>query len=242
MTHVVAIHQPNFFPWLGYFDKIARSDSFVFLDDVQIQKTGGGWSNRVKMLISGMPKWVTAPIDRNYHGGRKINETRFLGQSPWRENSLRIIQSNYKNAPHYSAAIELIEPLLMNSEDNLAAYNADAILAIANELGISTTKCKWSSAVKHVGQSNERLVSIVRSLGGDTYMCGGGAVEYQDKGIFDMAAVTLTHQDYVPPIYAQHGSPSFLPGLSIVDVLMNLGIDGTRRLFETHLTLQRSAT
>ena len=77
MNRVVAIHQPNFFPWLGYFDKIARSDVFIFLDDVQFPKTGGVWSNRVKILIGGEARWSTAPIDRSFTGTRKICEMHF---------------------------------------------------------------------------------------------------------------------------------------------------------------------
>lgn len=230
MTHVVAIHQPNFFPWLGYFDKIVRSDSFVFLDDVQIQKTGGGWSNRVRMLIAGVPKWVTAPLDRNYHGGRKICETRFVANATWRTSILRMIQVHYKNAPYYGYGCELIEPLLMNPEENLAAYNANTVLRIADELGIPRSKFLWSSKLDHSGQSSELLVSIVKNIGGNAYMCGGGAEGYQEQTIFDAASINLIKQNYKVTDYPQQGCSVFVPGLSIIDALMNLGGEGTRQL------------
>ncbi len=67
---VIAIHQPNFFPWLGYFDKIARCETFILLDHVQIQKTGGTWSNRVKLLWAGKARWGTAPVKHMFHVGR----------------------------------------------------------------------------------------------------------------------------------------------------------------------------
>ena len=67
-SKVVSIHQPNFFPWLGYFEKIVRSDYFIFLDNVQFPKKGGSWTNRVKLIVSGQPKWLTANINRQYHG------------------------------------------------------------------------------------------------------------------------------------------------------------------------------
>ena len=234
MIHLVAIHQPNFFPWLGYFDKMARSDYFVFLDDVQIQKTGSGWSNRVKMLISGKPKWVSAPIDRNYHGFLEIRETQFKVKSDWRNDILRTINSSYKKAPYYSYCMELIEPLLMNSDNNLATYNSSAIIAIAEELGIASSKCKWSSQLKHSGRSNELLVSIVKEVGGNAYMCGGGADGYQDPDVFNAASIAQIRQGYVPTYYSQFGSASFVPGLSIVDVLMNIGQEGARKMLASH--------
>ena len=101
MNRIVAIHQPNFFPWIGYFDKIARCDAFVILDDVQFPKTGGTWTNRVKLPISGEPRWVTAPINRNYSGVRKISEIEFTGNQAWRDKILKIIEFNYKKAPFY---------------------------------------------------------------------------------------------------------------------------------------------
>jgi len=93
-NHTVAIHQPNFFPWLGYFDKIIRSNVFVFLDEVQFPKKGGSWSNRVKMLIAGEAKWVTASIERNYSGLRNINEMNFQADN-WRVKMLKSLRTNY---------------------------------------------------------------------------------------------------------------------------------------------------
>jgi len=233
MTTVVAIHQPNFFPWMGYFDKMARCDCFVFLDDVQIQKTGGGWSNRVKMLISGQPKWISAPIDRDYRGVRDVRETVFKAHLTWRNDILRAVQVSYSKAPYFKRTMELIEPLLMNPDDSLAAYNSAAIIGIADDLGIKTSKCIWSSKVAHSGRSNDLLVSIVKTLGGSAYMSGDGADGYQDKGIFDDASIELIPQRYVPTSYDQVGAISFSPGLSVIDVLMNVGKDGARKmLFE----------
>jgi len=85
---VVAIHQPNFLPWLGYFDKLARADTFVLLDSVQFPKRNGTWMNRVKLLVGGEPGWITVPIVRAYHG--------LGGASSWRRSSRAI------DAPHIS--------------------------------------------------------------------------------------------------------------------------------------------
>jgi hypothetical protein len=90
MNKIVAIHQPNFFPWLGYFSKIARSDTFIFLDDVQFTKRkSGSWSNRVQLLIGDRSLWATAAIDRKYQGLREIREMRFRENDIWRDISMQ---------------------------------------------------------------------------------------------------------------------------------------------------------
>lgn len=232
MTRVVSIHQPNFFPWLGYFDKIIRSDIFVLFDDVQYPKTGGAWSNRVKLLVSGEPRWVTAAIDRNYHGTRTIREMTFLDKNPWREKILKTIEANYGRHPHYRECMTVVEPLLLNQEQNIAAYNIHAIDALCRALGIDTAKLQISSALPHTGSSNELLCSITHAVGGGAYMCGGGADGYQDESIFVRAGIELRRQAFLHPVYPQCRHADFVPGLSVIDAVMNLGWDATAKLLE----------
>ena len=226
----VAIHQPNFFPWLGYFAKIATSDAFVFFDDVQFPKTGGVWSNRVKLLISDEARWATAAIDRNYHGTRTIREMHFLVDNPWREKLLKSIEGNYRHHPAFADTMERLAPLLLNKESNIAEYNIQAVTTIAQCLGLDTHKLHRSSDLSHEGSANELLCSITRLVGGTIYMCGGGAGGYQDESVFNVRGVTLRHQSFVHPVYPQRGRQDFVAGLSIIDAAMNLGWDGVKQL------------
>ncbi len=93
-----AIHQPNFFPWLGFIDKIKNSDKFVLLDDVQIQKTGGSYTNRVSLNISGASRIITAPIIKN---SLKINEVEFV-KNNWREKFVKTLQANYAKSKNFN--------------------------------------------------------------------------------------------------------------------------------------------
>lgn len=221
---IAAIHQPNFFPWLGYFEKIAQSDFFVFLDDVQFTKTGGSWSNRVKLLISGIPNWVTATIDRNYSGTRNINEMNFINISPlWQEKMIKSIENNYKKHPFYSEVMPQLVPLILNKETNIAEYNITAIIEIANWLGINISKFRRSSTILTNSQSNEMLCELTAAFGANSYMCGGGADGYQDAEVFKKQGIHLLYQNFQHPIYPQKGQAEFVPGLSIIDALMNIG-------------------
>ena len=230
MTRVVAIHQPNFFPWLGYFDKIARSDVFIFLDDVQFSKTGGTWSNRVRMLLAGEPRWVTAPIHRAFHGVALINEVEWADEQPWRTKLLRTLAANYARAPHYRETMAWLEPLILQPENNLARYNMAVIRAIADRIGLRNDHCVTSSSLDGQGQASDLLINLTRKVDGDCYMCGGGASGYQEDKAFAAAELELCYQSYAHPIYTQHGGRVFVPGLSIVDALMNLGFERVRQL------------
>ena len=230
MGRIVSIHQPNFFPWLGFFDKIVRSDAFVLLDDVQFPKKGGTWINRVNLLVQGQAHWATACIVRNYHGFRAINQMEFQSAEPWREKVLKTVVGNYSKWPHFKETVDFFEPLILNSENNIAAYNSRAILAIASQLGIPKEKFYWSSKLPHEGAANELLISLTKAAGGDTYMCGGGADGYQDENTFKESGVVLRHQDFEHPQYPQVGASGFVAGLSIIDAIMSVGWAGSKKL------------
>ena len=232
MSKIVAIHQPNFFPWLGYFDKIVRSDIFVFFDDVQFPKTGGTWSNRVKLIISGEAKWVTATINRNYHGKLIIREMQFKLDDPWREKILKNIEINYRFHPYFNEGFEFFAPLLLNTESNIAEYNIHSVKQIVERLGFDVGKLRRSSNLNHEGNSNDLLCSLTRIVNGTTYMCGGGSDSYQDELVFIKQGIKLKHQNFatfINQVYPQLKQKDFIGGLSIIDAVMNLGWDKLRQ-------------
>lgn len=230
--NVVAIHQPNFFPWLGYFDKIARSDVFILLDHVQFQKKGGTWSNRVKLLVGGEARWVTAPIVRNYHGVRAINEMEFQSNNPWRDKFLKSLGANYARAPYFRETFELIEPLILNPENNISQYNGAVVIAIAKYLGLPAEKIRWSSEIMVNNHASEMLISLTQAVSGNAYMCGGGAEGYQADDMFAEADIGLVYQDFKHPVYKQDADRDFIAGLSIVDALMYCGLSMVKSFFE----------
>ena len=227
---IVAIHQPNFFPWLGYFAKIATCDKFVILDNVQLPKTGGTWSNRVKIMIGGEAKWLTAPIVRNYHGVRNINEVEFDCRIKWRDKILKTLDANYRKCPFFVETMDMVGSLIEYPDNNMASYNIHLILSIAQAIGVEREKFVLSSSFPSDLSSNDLLVHLTRACGGIIYMCGGGADSYQDEDVFKKSGITLRPQNFTHPVYPQRGVDDFIPGMSIIDALMNVGFGGVRGL------------
>ena len=227
---LVAIHQPNFFPWLGYFDKLARADVFVLLDHVQFQKKGGNWANRVQLITGGgRPGWVTAPVDRAYHGTRPLNEIAFDETRPWRQTLLKTIAANYARAERFAETFPLVEELVGRPCRRLAELNETAIRGVAEAIGLPTGHIVLSSSLTPAGSATDLLIELVRAVGGDVYLSGGGAGGYQDPDAFAAAGIELRMQDFTHPVYPQ-GRGAFVPGLSVIDPLLHLGPDGLRRL------------
>ncbi len=232
---LVAIHQPNFLPWLGYFDKIARADVFVILDSVQFAKTGGTWSNRVQMLVGGQATWLTMPIVRSYHGLRTYREMEIGEDTPWRTKLLKTIQLNYASAPYFKAVFPTIQTTMSNPTRNLADLNDAAIRALCAGLQLDTGKLVRSSTLPVAGQATDLLIAIVRSAGGTAYLAGGQASAYQEDEKFAQAGLELIYQNFQHPVYSQTNSRGFVAGLSIVDALMNCGWEGTRQLLQSQV-------
>ena len=225
----MAIHQPNFFPWLGYFNKIARADIFIVLDNVQFSKTGGTWSNRVRFLLEGRPTWATLPVERSFHGVRLVREMR-IANGPWRVRLLRTFRGAYRRAPYFHEVFPLVEELIGTRTDLVAEFNLAAVRALTSRLGLDPGKLIVGSTLDIEGAGTDLLVSAVRAVGGSGYLCGGGAQGYQDDERFALAGIELIQQMFQHPVYPQRDAGEFVPGLSIIDALMNCGFVETRRL------------
>jgi WbqC-like protein len=238
---VVAIHQPNFFPWLGYFAKLARADVFVVLDDVQFEKSGAGtWSNRVRLLVAGRPAWITMPIRRDYHGVRAVNEMQIDAGQPWRDKLLKTIKASYARAPHFGEVFPLVEVLVGNPTESLVEYNVSAVKSIRDALSLPERPFVRSSSLGVTTHATDRLIDLVRAVGGTTYLAGGGAAGYQEDDKFAAAGIELRFQNFEHPTYPQRQGAEFVPGLSCLDALLHCGLAGTAALLRLETTAANS--
>jgi hypothetical protein len=238
---VVAIHQPNFFPWLGFFDKIANADVFVLMDNVQFPRTSTGtWVNRVKLLVAGHEHWTTAPVVRAGTGFQRIADVELDDSTPWRTKLLRTIRSSYARAPHFPTVFPVIEALLARPTRRLAELNVASITAISDRLGLDSGKLVRGTTLDVRGQATDLLVSMAQAVYATTYLCGGGARGYQEDEKFARSGIELVYQQFAHPTYRQAGSSAFLPGLSIIDALMNCGFENTAALLRRQIPAEAS--
>ena len=221
----VAIHQPNFLPWLGWFDKLARADIFILLDSVPHQHTGSNHTNRVQILAQGVPRWITVPVVRGAPQRRRIDGLRIAEDGVWRRKLRSTIAQAYARAPFFAETMPLVDHVLGAGGDRLCEMNIAGILAIAERLSLLPGRMVRASTLPADGGGTDRLVALVRAVGGDAYLMGGGAEGYQEDVKFAAAGIRLHRQDYHQPTYRQPGGKPFVAGLSAIDALMNCGPD-----------------
>jgi hypothetical protein len=227
---IVAAHQPNFLPWLGFFDKLARADVLVLLDDVQFPRSGAGvWTNRVRLLVGGQPRWVTVPIVRAGRGVVRINEIAIDESQAWRAKLVRTIELNYARAARFSETFPFVCELVETSESDLASYNEHNLRLLAKALGHDSEKLRLSSSIPTTARGTDLLIELTSAFGGTSYLSGDGAGAYQDESRFAAAGIELRFQRYRQPTYRQLAQ-RHVSGLSIIDALLNCGFEASAEL------------
>jgi hypothetical protein len=214
----VAIHQPQYLPWLGYLAKRAAADVFIYLDTVQYEKNG--WQNRNRIKTKDGPRWLTVPVHARL--GTPIREVTIDSRQPWRARHCQAIEQAYRTAPHlarHQRALELLYDKEWEALAPLAVASADWL---ADAFGIATPTRLASDLAVDAEDATARLVALCRAVGGRTYLAGRDGASYMDVRQFEAAGISLLYQTYSHPTYAQpHGN--FVPFLSGLDLLLTHG-------------------
>jgi hypothetical protein len=167
---------------------------------------------------------------RAYHGVREIREIQIDASKPWRKNALSTIRMSYAHAPHFADVFPVIAELLECPASTIVELNLMAIRTLCTRLGLDERKLLLASDLVADSEATERLISLVKGAGGDTYLAGGGAAGYQEDERFAAAGIDLLYQSFEHPVYSQQGAMPFVPGLSIVDAALNCGWAETANL------------
>jgi hypothetical protein len=223
---IVSIHQPAHLPWLGYLDRIAISDVFVFLDNVQFEKNS--FTNRNRIKTPAGPLWLTIPVVT--HGHRQnIIDIRTDSTQFWQRKQLRSIEQNYHKAECFSARFARLEAVYHLPAERLAEFCHSQLVFWLAEFAISTPVVR-ASELPVEGSKSDLVLALCRRLGATTYLSGPLGKNYLEEDDFRRAGIELRYHDYAHPIYTQlHGD--FMPRLTVADYWLNCpAVDLFRRI------------
>jgi hypothetical protein len=216
---IVCIHQPDFIPWIGFFDRLLKSHIFVILDNVQLLRRG--WHNRDRIKTANGPMWLTVPIMQKGRFKQLISEAEIDNTQDWRRKHLKALDFWYKKAPYFTNYFYQIEEIYNQEQQKLIELNLGLLNFLLQAFEIEV-KTLFASSLGTTGRSTELMVEIVKAVEGDTYLSGAGAKDYLDEMKFKEAGLKVIWQAFEHPVYPQlHGE--FIPNLSSIDFLFNCG-------------------
>jgi hypothetical protein len=222
MNKVLSIHQPNYIPYSGYFYKIAKSDVFVYLDNVQYPR-GQSYAARNKIKTPNGETFLTIPVSipKEHKGKVKYTEVKFA-DNKWKNKHLKTIQLSYKRADYFNEVYELIEKELKMHE-SFVDLNIGLIESFAGYLEINTERIRLSELLEDFGQKTNLIIDICTKLHATHYLSGtGGGKEYNDEVLLNNNNIKLIYSDFNNPVYSQLWG-NFISHLSIIDLLFNYG-------------------
>lgn len=229
-SRVVAIHQPETLPWLGFMDKLGSSDIFVLLDDVQFEKNYFQNRNRIRAPTPEGWCWLTIPILTKGRYGQVINNVEINNTFGWREKHLATLKQNYSSAPYFELYFPILQALYRKNWLHLVDFNIEIILWISDAFGTKPNILR-SSDLGVRGKRSVLLLELCQKLGATVYLSGVSGREYLELDLFQVAGIEVRFQQFRHPIYRQCYEP-FIPCMSSVDLLFNYGPEAQRLLFD----------
>jgi hypothetical protein len=215
----IAIHQPQYLPWLGYLDKVDSADAFILLDTVQYKKHEWQNRNRIRTKDREGWQWLTVPIIDRFP--ERIDLVGLNPTADWRRKHSQALRFSYAKAPHWEPLGPELLALLERPWGRLAELNVAALDLLCRHLGIATPRL-LASSLSAREEPTDRLIDLCRAAGGTTYLAGQGGPEYMELGRFRDAGIPVEVQGYRHPVYPQRYEP-FVSHLSVVDLLFNCG-------------------
>ncbi|MBN2084300.1 MAG: WbqC family protein [Anaerolineales bacterium] len=222
----IAIHQPEHLPWLGYLDKARKADEFIFLDTVAFKKNY--FENRNRIRTPQGWAWVTAPVLLKGRFGQTFLDVEVNNQVRWAEVYWRTLLQNYSRAPFWKTYGPVLEELLLRPWHKLIDLNLALISLVWREFGIATPT-RRASTLGVSGKKSGLLLDICRKTGATVYLSGPSGRDYLEQSLFAAAGIGIEFHEFHHPEYPQRFSP-FVPGLASIDLLLNEGPEGIRRL------------
>jgi len=215
---IVAGHQPNYLPWLGFFDKMRQCDVFIIEDIVQFEYQE--FQNRNRIKTPNGVKWLTVPVKK----GRRypqISEVEISSDNDWAKQHWLTLKSSYARAPNWEKFCGFFEQTYSKEWNRLIDLNLYLIHGVMGFLGIDK-ELVMASSLGAPGNKNDLIIAQLKALGADTLLSGIGGRGYLDLERFEREGIKVVFQDFKHPVYQQLWG-DFVPNLSVVDYLFCCG-------------------
>ena len=216
---ICAIHQPNYLPYAGFFDKAIKSDLFVLYDSAQFVKNG--WQNRNRICVKHGWQWLSLPVRHRF--GQTIKETEIFDPEKSLKHNWNTIKTVYGKAPFFTLYSKMMKQEYCKKSLYLSEFNCDLIISIANILGIKTKFILSSDLGPIRSKGTEALIEICKKVDSSTYISGNSGKNYVDEKLFKESNIKIIYQNYNYRDYKHFNNDVFQPMMSIIDVLFNCG-------------------
>lgn len=227
---IITIHQPEHLPWLGLFNKIAKADVFVILDNVQYEKNY--FQSRNKILGTNGVQWINIPVNTKGHMSSNIATTEISlmgGNAKWKEKYLRTIQMSYGKHAYFDEVYPILEGALNTDSKYFCDINISIIKAFCDNLDIKPQYVR-ATTLNVDGLKSSLILDICKEMKTDIYIAGPSGRDYLDMNSFAENGIKVKFNDYVHPTYSQKKQPEFIDHLSALDLFMNCGFSESKRI------------
>ena len=221
----VSMHQPNFLPYTGFFDKIRKSSLFIVVDHLTFSKGRDNWHHRNRIRTSSPDGWdyITVPVSEHWNW-KPFHEARISEVFSFRRRKhLRSIEMNYRRAPYFDRYFEEFSEIYSQDDRDLTEFNIRLIMWFLERFRIKAEVLRSTELDFNNGfTKNDMIIDLMKRVDGTHFISGNGATEYIEPDKFEQAGISLEFQNFSPEPYPQT-YPGFVPNLSAIDALMNCG-------------------
>lgn len=227
----IGIHQPHYFPWLGYMDKMAKSDKFIILDEVQLTDRSPMVRNKF-LQVDGKELMLGLSVKKHGYREKAVKDIELAEREKVQEKHRRFFQLNYNKTKGYNEVYPLIQHIFEKEYEKLIDIEMDTVNVTRELLGI-TTPLLYQSSLKYDKESkkSDLMLSLCESAGASVYLSGQGAKKYMVDDLFLAKGIEVEYQIFNHPTYAQTGVSDFVSNLSAIDLLMQMGVEDARKVF-----------
>lgn len=238
---MVAIHQPHYFPWLGYLVKMASVDKFILMDSVQLEKSSYMIRNRI-IDMRGNIKYLTISAEKHGFLEKEYREIKIKDFEIYTKRQKNLLADAYRNCDYFDEIWSKIAPIFEEKHEKLCDVTIQSINILKDIFNINTPIILQSEIKTCKGLKKSRLVlELCKAVGADTYYAGqGGSTQYLDVDECEREGVHVVFPKFVHPVYEQIGTHSFMAGLSSLDMLFNLGIEKSKKIFWAYVEERKS--